>query len=159
MKRTMPLIASMTLALLVLAGVALAQDGVSKVCDTTCQGTDGDDHLIGTANPNTISGLKGADLIEGKAGADTLYGGLGGDAVYGANGKDKVYGGGGNDYVEGGSGEDYIDAGSGDDLVAAKDGFEDQVYCADGFDRVYVDSIDVLHDCEKKLANKPQPQP
>jgi Ca2+-binding RTX toxin-like protein len=159
MKRTMPLIASMTLALLVLVGVALAQDGVSKVCDTTCQGTDGDDHLIGTANPNTISGLKGADLIEGNAGADTLYGGLGGDAVYGANGKDKVYGGGGNDYVEGGSAEDYIDAGSGDDKVAAKDGFEDQVYCADGFDRVYVDSIDVLHDCEKKLANKPQPQP
>jgi calcineurin-like phosphoesterase family protein/hemolysin type calcium-binding protein len=125
----------------------------------TLQGTDGDDHLIGTANPNTISGLKGADLIEGNAGADTLYGGLGGDAVYGANGKDKVYGGGGNDYVEGGSAEDYIDAGSGDDLVAAKDGFEDQVYCAEGFDRVYVDSIDVLHDCEKKLANKPQPQP
>jgi hypothetical protein len=46
MKRTMPLIASMTLALLVLAGVALAQDGVRKVCDTTCQGTDGHDHLI-----------------------------------------------------------------------------------------------------------------
>ena len=34
MKRTTLLIASMMLALLVAAGVALAQDGVHKVCNT-----------------------------------------------------------------------------------------------------------------------------
>ena len=155
MKRTMPLIASMTLALLVLAGVALAQDGVSKVCDTTCQGTDGDDHLIGTANPNTIRGLKGADFVQGRAGGDTLYGDPGGDAVYGGNGQDQVNGGLGNDYVSGGSGEDHINAGAGNDTIAAKDGFEDQIYCGSGFDGVYVDRIDVLHDCERKLAEMP----
>jgi Ca2+-binding RTX toxin-like protein len=157
MKRTMLLIASMTLALLVVAGVALAQDGVRKVCDTNCKGTDGDDHLIGTANPNTIRGLKGADLIEGKARHDTLYGDAGGDAVYGGSGEDEAYGGGGNDYVDGGYGEDYIATGSGNDTVAARDGFEDQIYCGDGYDRVFVDRIDVLHECEKRLANKPQP--
>lgn len=156
-KRIVLLIASMTLALLVVAGVALAQDGVRKVCNTNCRGTAGDDHLIGTANPNTIRGLKGADLIQGKAGRDTLYGGLGGDAVYGGYGQDRVLGGHGNDYVEGGSGEDYINAGAGNDTVAAKDGLKDRIYCGTGFDRVYVDRIDVLHECERKLAEKPQP--
>jgi Ca2+-binding RTX toxin-like protein len=158
MKRTLLFMASAMLALLVLAGAAMAQDGVRKVCDTNCSGTAGDDHLIGTANPNTIRGLEGADLIQGNAGNDTLYGGLGGDAVYGGYGKDKVYGGAGNDYLDGGYGEDYINGGAGNDTIVAKDGLVDQVYCGDGYDRVYVDPIDVLHDCEKKLDQKPQPQ-
>ena len=155
MKRSILLIASLMLALLVLTGVAFAQDWARKVCDITCQGTDGDDRLIGTANPNTIRGLKGADFVQGRAGGDTLYGDPGGDAVYGGNGQDKVYGGLGNDYVNGGSAEDYINAGAGNDTIAAKDGFEDQIYCGTGFDGVYVDRIDVLHDCERNLAEMP----
>ena len=157
MKRIVLLAASMALALLVVAGVALAQDGVRKVCDTNCRGTAGDDYLIGTAKPNSIRGLQGADLVQGKAGGDTLYGGPGGDAIYGANGQDKVYADPGNDYVDGGAGEDHINAGAGDDTIAAKDGFEDQIYCGTGFDRIYVDRIDVLHDCERELAEKPKP--
>jgi Ca2+-binding RTX toxin-like protein len=157
MKRIVLLAASMALALLVVAGVALAQGGVRKVCDTNCRGTAGDDHLIGTASPNTIRGLQGADLVQGKAGGDTLYGGPGGDAIYGANGQDKVYGDLGNDYVDGGTGEDYINTGAGNDTIAAKDGFEDQIYCGTGFDRIYVDRIDVLHDCERRLSEKPRP--
>jgi Ca2+-binding RTX toxin-like protein len=157
MKRIVLLTASMTLALLIVAGVALAQGGVRKVCDTNCRGTAGDDRLIGTANRNTIRGLQGADLVQGKAGGDTLDGGPDGDAVYAANGQDKVYAGLGNDYVDGGSGKDHINAGPSDDTIAAKDGFEDQIYCGTGFDRIYVDRIDVLHDCELKLAEKPQP--
>jgi Ca2+-binding RTX toxin-like protein len=86
-----------------------------------------------------------------------LYGGPGGDAVYGGYGQDKVYGGLGDDYVDGGSGEDYINAGPGNDMIAAKDGFEDQIYCGTGFDQIYVDRIDVLNDCERKRAEKPQP--
>jgi Ca2+-binding RTX toxin-like protein len=157
MKRIVLLTASMTLALLIVAEVALAQDGVRKICDTNCRGTAGNDRLIGTANPNIIRGLQGADLVQGKAGGDTLYGGPDGDAFYAANGQDKVYAGLSNDYVDGGSGEDYINAGPGDDTIAAKDGFEDQIYCGAGFDRIYVDRIDVLHDCEQKLAEKPRP--
>jgi Ca2+-binding RTX toxin-like protein len=158
MKRTLLLVGSMTLALLVLAGAAIAQDGVRKVCDADCSGTAGDDLLIGTANPNTIRGLEGADLIQGNAGDDTLYGGPGRDAVYGGYGKDGVYGGRGNDYLDGGAKEDNIVAGAGNDAIAARDGFEDQVFCGEGFDRVYVDPIDVLQDCEKELDRKPQPQ-
>src|SRR5829696_5790676 len=66
MKRTMLLIASMMLALLVAAGVAPAQDGVSKVCNTSCSGTDGDDQLSGTANPNISQGRNGGDRKVGK---------------------------------------------------------------------------------------------
>ena len=158
MKRTMLLIASMMLALLVAAGVALAQDGVQKVCKTNCQGTDRDDQLSGTPNPNTITGRKGADQIEGLGGKDFLNGNLGSDAVYGGNGEDKVYGGGNNDYMQGGHKSDHIGTGSGDDVVAAKDGFKDQIYCGSDYDRVHVDRIDVLDGCEKKLTDKPQPQ-
>jgi hypothetical protein len=158
MKRTMLLIASMMLALLVAAGVALAQDGVTKVCNTNCHGTSRDDQLIGTPNPNTIKGRNGADQIEGNGAKDTLNGNLGADAVYGGNGEDKLYGGGNDDYVQGGIKKDYLGTGSGNDVVAAKDGFRDQISCGSNFDRVYVDRIDVLHFCEKKLSDKPQPQ-
>lgn len=158
MKRTMPLIATMMLALLVAAGVALAQDGVQKVCDTNCHGTDGDDHLIGTANPNTIKGLKGADLIQGKPANDTLHGNLGGDAVYGGNGVDQLDGGNGDDYANGGRGRDRISTGSGEDVVAARDGYKDRIDCGSDYDKVYVDRIDVLRGCEQKLNDKPRPQ-
>jgi Ca2+-binding RTX toxin-like protein len=158
MKRTMLLIASMMLALLVAAGVALAQDGVSKVCNTNCRGTDRDDQLSGTSKRNIIKGRNGADQIEGNGAKDTLNGNLGADAVYGGNGEDKLNGGGNDDYMQGGIKRDYIGTGSGNDVVAAKDGFRDQIYCGSNFDRVYVDRIDVLHQCEKRLSDKPQPQ-
>jgi Ca2+-binding RTX toxin-like protein len=158
MKRTMLLIASMMLALLVAAGVALAQDGVSKTGNTNCRGTDRDDHLSGTSKRNAIEGRNGADQIEGNGAKDTLNGNLGADAVYGGNGEDKLYGGGDDDYMEAGIKSDYIATGSGNDVVAAKDGFRDQIFCGSNFDRVYVDRIDVLHQCERRLSEKPQPQ-
>jgi len=158
MKRTLLLIASMMLALPVAAGVALAQDGVSKVCNTNCSGTNRDDRLSGTSKRNVIEGRNGADQIEGKGAKDTLNGNLGADAIYGGNGEDKLYGGGNDDYMQAGIKSDYLDTGSGDDVVAAKDGFRDQIYCGSSFDRVHVDRIDVLHHCEKKLGDEPQPQ-
>jgi Ca2+-binding RTX toxin-like protein len=158
MKRTMLLIASMMLALLIAAGVALAKEGVIKVCNTNCNGTERDDQLSGTANPNAIKGRRGADQIEGDGAKDTLNGNLGADAVYGGNSEDKLYGGSHNDYVQGGSKSDHLGTDSGSDVVEAKDGFRDQIYCGSGYDRIYVDRIDVLHGCEKKLSDKPQPQ-
>jgi Ca2+-binding RTX toxin-like protein len=158
MKRTMLLIATMMLALLMTTGVALAQVGVDKVCNTNCHGTDGDDRLIGTANPNTIKGLKGADLIQGNPANDTLYGNLGGDAVYGGNRVDQVDSGNGNDYANGGRGHDRISTGAGEDVVAARDGYKDRINCGSDYDKICVDRIDVLQGCEKKLNAKPQPQ-
>ncbi|HET9927582.1 MAG TPA: hypothetical protein VFQ09_02140, partial [Rubrobacter sp.] len=74
MKRIVLLMASIMLALLLVAGVALAQDGVSKVCNTNCSGTNRDDQLTGTSNPNDIEGRNGADEIEGNGAKDTLNG-------------------------------------------------------------------------------------
>jgi Ca2+-binding RTX toxin-like protein len=158
MKRTVLLIASMMLALLVAAGVALAQDGVSKVCNNKCRGTDRDDQLSGTSKRNAIKGRNGADHIDGKGAKDLLNGNLGADAIYGGNGEDKLYGGGNDDYMQAGIKSDYLGTGSGNDVIAAKDGFKDQIYCGSNFDRVYVDRIDVLHRCEKKLSDEPRPQ-
>jgi Ca2+-binding RTX toxin-like protein len=158
MKRTTLLVASMVLAMLVATGAVLAQDGASKVCDTTCRGTDRDDQLTGTSERNAMKGLNGADKIEGKGAKDTLNGNLGEDAIYGGNGEDKLYGGGNSDYLQGGIKSDYINSGPGNDIIAAKDGFKDQIYCGSAYDRVYVDRIDVLHGCEKKLGDMPQPQ-
>jgi Ca2+-binding RTX toxin-like protein len=157
-KRTILLIASMLLAMLVVTGVALAQDGVSKVCSSTCRGTDRDDQLTGTSERNAIKGLDGADKIEGKGAKDTLNGNRGEDAIYGGNGEDKLYGGGNSDYLQGGIKSDYMNTGPGNDIIAAKDGFKDQIYCGSAYDRVYVDRIDVLHGCEKRLSDLPQPQ-
>ena len=103
--------------------VALAQDGVSKICNTDCRGTDRDDQLTGTSKANAIEGRNGADQIEGNGAKDTLNGNLGADAIYGGNGEDKLYGGGNDDYMQGGIKRDYISTGSGDDVIAAKDGF------------------------------------
>jgi RTX calcium-binding nonapeptide repeat (4 copies) len=158
MKRTMLLMASTMLALLVATGVALAQDGVSKVCSANCRGTDRDDQLSGTSKRNAIEGRNGADQIEGNGAKDTLNGNLGADAIYGGNGEDKLYGGGNDDYMQGGIKSDYISTGSGNDVIAAKDGFKDQIFCGSNYDRVHVDAVDVLHRCEKKLSGKPQPQ-
>jgi Ca2+-binding RTX toxin-like protein len=158
MKRTMLLMASMMLALLVAAGVALAQDGVSKVCKTNCRGTDRDDRLSGTSKRNAITGRNGADQIAGNGAKDTLNGNLGEDAIYSGNGEDKLYGGGNSDYLQGGIKKDYINTGPGNDVIAAKDGFKDQIYCGSAYDRVYVDRIDELHGCEKRLSDMPQPQ-
>src|SRR3712207_8348822 len=62
----MQLVAAMGLALLVAAGVALAQTvgdqrgpGVTKTCPRDCDGTTYPDTLIGTNAPNHIEGLGG----------------------------------------------------------------------------------------------------
>ena len=62
MRRTMLLVAATALALVVAAGVALAQPygdqgpGVTRLCQTNCAGTTYPDTLVGTNDPNTIHG-------------------------------------------------------------------------------------------------------
>jgi hypothetical protein len=49
------------------------------------EGGAGDDHIIGNAENNTLSGLDGDDVIEGYLGADILTGGIGSDVFAYAN--------------------------------------------------------------------------
>ena len=70
------------------------------------QGTNGDDHLFGTAAADHLEGLGGNDRLEGLGGDDLLEGGEGNDRLEGGTGSDNLLGGAGNDYLE-----DRLDAG------------------------------------------------
>src|SRR5215204_3598800 len=74
MRRTVVLLATMALTLLVTSGLALA---VNKV------GTQGRDFLKGTNKADNLIGNGETDLIFGLAGNDTLLGGSGKDLVFG----------------------------------------------------------------------------
>ena len=71
------------------------------------EGTEGHDHLVGTAEHDEISGGKGRDKLIGKLGDDELFG----DA-----GRDVLKGGPGDDYLDGGAGRDAYRGGQGDDI-------------------------------------------
>src|SRR5215217_6728630 len=148
MRRTMLLLATMALTLLVASGVALALTRIGTDGPDTLRGTKGDDNLIG----------KGAnDILLSLAGEDTLLGGPGNDAVQGGLGSDNVLGGEGNDYMVDGEFEppavkDILSAGEGNDVlnVANKPAGKDVVSCGSGIDRVLADRADmVAPDCEK----------
>ena len=177
MRRTIVLLATMALTLLVASGVALA---VTRI------GTEGPDTLRGTNKDDTLTGRGGNDILLALAGDDTLLGGPGKDIVNGGNleepfGGDKtLVGGDGNDAVEGGLGSDNMVGGKGNDFVlggefappAAKDTLtgdaggdvidvvnkpagEDVVSCGGGFDRVLADRADIVApDCEKVFVRE-----
>jgi Ca2+-binding RTX toxin-like protein len=171
MRRTILLLATMSLTLLVASGVALA---VTKI------GTNGPDTLRGTNKADNLLGRSANDILLALAGNDNLLGGPGKDIVYGGDenrqsgGNKNMVGGSGNDSVIGGRGSDIVlgeegndlvvdgpdrefatdnvSGGDGNDVVAAvnRPAFVDIVSCGGGFDRVIVDRKDVLApDCEK----------
>ena len=121
MRRTILLLATIALTLLVASGVALA---VTKI------GTNGPDTLMGTNGADNLLGRGGNDRLFSLAGRDNLLGGPGRDVVFGGrivggscceddfSGGDKnVAGGPGNDNVNGGKGSDNILGGRGNDIV------------------------------------------
>jgi Ca2+-binding RTX toxin-like protein len=173
MRRTVLLLVTMALTLLVASGVALA---LNKV------GTNGPDTLRGTNRPDNLVGLGGNDDLFALGGNDNLLGGPGRDNVLGGNefapgasGGDKnLMGGPGNDRVFGGSGSDTIVGGEGNDFlvdspyrrpskdklfgengndvidVLSSPAVKDVVVCGNGFDRVLADRADlVAPDCER----------
>jgi Ca2+-binding RTX toxin-like protein len=174
MRRTIVLLATISLTLLVASGVALA---VTKI------GTNGPDTLRGTNRADQLVGKGGNDKLLALAGNDTLLGGPGKDIVNGGSlerpfGGDKnLVGGPGNDLVQGGLDSDNVVGQEGNDLLvdgdnadisapqkdnlAGEDGNDvlasinepadvDVIVCGSGFDRVLVDRKDVVApDCEK----------
>jgi Ca2+-binding RTX toxin-like protein len=148
MRRTILLVVTMALTLMVASGVALA---VTKI------GTDGHDNLKGTKGSDTLSGGGGRDRIDGRAGHDVISGGLGSDGyLYGGRGVDVISGGPGHDtLIDGPFREAAVDAlsgGGGDDFfwVDNHPAFKDIVSCGSGYDIVSADTKDVVpDDCEK----------
>ena len=126
MLRRMILLGGMLLVgVIMVGGMALADDKV---------GTFGQDTLIGTDQMDRLYALGAADVIRGKAGNDDCYGG---------SGFDEIRCGEGNDRIDGGFGEDDLFGGSGNDTISAADGRVDLVNCGPGIDTAYVDEEDI----------------
>jgi hypothetical protein len=122
MKRVAALFVTVSLALALSAGTALAAT------------------LLGTGAPNTLTGTGGSDVLVGRGGSDD---------VHGMGGRDALYGGSGGDQVSGGAGKDILYGGPGDDQLHADDGARDVVFCGGGRDTVFADPIDyVAPGCE-----------
>ena len=172
MRRSMLLLATMALTLLVASGLALAVTKIGTDGRNFLKGTDKADNLIGQGETDLIFGLAGDDHLLGGSGKDivqgntferslgghkNLAGGDGNDVVFGGKGSDKVMGQEGNDFLSDGEFEnavkDDLSGGTGNDVldVINKTGVtKDVVACGSGFDRVIADSKDVVApDCER----------
>lgn len=120
MRKTVLMLASAALAVLLGSGVALA---VTKQCGSDkCVGTSESDRLLGNGRPNWMVGRDGNDTLKGFDGADYLYGSEGNDWVVGGNswGPDQINGGPGKDRLEGGLGPDdyfFASASWGNDTI------------------------------------------
>jgi Ca2+-binding RTX toxin-like protein len=93
MKRTIALLTTMAMILLLATSVALA---AAISCPTgpngTCRGTASADTITGTANRDIIDSFRGSDTLNARGANDTLDGGQGNDALNGGRGDDKLDG-------------------------------------------------------------------
>ena len=87
MRKTLLLLTTMALALLVAGGVALAATVTCKV-GVACNGTTSGDMITGTTSNDTIKGLGGNDTIRALDGIDKINGGPKNDNMNGAAGND-----------------------------------------------------------------------
>jgi Ca2+-binding RTX toxin-like protein len=171
MRRTIVLLATMALTVLVASGVALAVNKVGTDGPDTLRGTNGDDNLIGKGGNDDLYALNGRDTLLGGPGKDVvvdapggvwrrgdkiLLGGPGNDIVVAGRGSDKVVGEEGNDFLVDGPvfdvALDVVSGGDGNDVLAVDNApaAKDIATCGGGFDRVLADSKDlVASDCER----------
>jgi Ca2+-binding RTX toxin-like protein len=117
MRRTVVLLATTVLSLLVASGVALA---LTKI------GTDGPDMLIGTKGSDQLLGRGGTDWIDGLGGNDVISGGPGDKNPLTSRAIGILDGGRGADVISGGPGRDWLFDGPwpGDSAVDILDGGE-----------------------------------
>jgi len=156
MRRTIVLVATMALTLLVASGVAWA---VIKV------GGPGPDTLMGTKGSDTLAGRGNSDWIDGRAGKDVINGGPGDDdplspaigILDGGPGADVISGGPGGDMLidgpsPGDSAVDILYGGDGNDFFITdnRPPARDIVSCGAGRDFASVDPKDIVRgDCER----------
>lgn len=112
---------------------AAAGEGADFVKAENVIGSDFDDLLKGSSEPNTIVGGIGDDTIKGRAGKDLLSGGRGADTVEGGSGADTIFGDAGSDELSGQKGGDSIWGGSGNDTIIGNAG-NDTLNGEDGWD-------------------------
>jgi Ca2+-binding RTX toxin-like protein len=141
MRRTIVLLTTMALTLLVASGVALAVTKIGTNGPDTLRGTNGADNLLGKGGNDVLFALGGRDNLLGGEGKDWLFGGnegraFGGDKnLVGGPGNDGVQGGIGSDTLFGASGNDFVNGDNGSDSVSGGEG-RDFVDGAKGADRM-----------------------
>lgn len=129
MRRTVLLLASTALAVLLVSGVALAAT-VTCIGGTECKGTGERDTLYGTQERDVMYGYKLEDRLYGYRGIDQMFGGEGSDTFYGGlgndyseedqRGYDTFYGEGGNDYFIDRLGPNRVLGGGGSDRLHSR---------------------------------------
>ncbi len=127
MRKTILVLASMALAVLLASGIALA---------ATVKGDENDNVLTGTPNRDVINPFGGNDTVYALGGNDDVRHSYGNDKILGGSGNDTLRGGFDNDEIWGGPGRDLIDC-------AYLETREDDVG-----DTAYADSEDTVVDCK-----------
>jgi hypothetical protein len=92
---------------------------------------DGNDTVVGTALPDTLTAGAGDDSVYGMAGDDWMDGNGGRDNLIGGDGDDRVYGGNGGDTLDGGAGRDVLYGEVGSNLYITRDRNRDWVFATD----------------------------
>jgi len=100
MRKSVLLVASIALAVLLASGVALAAN---------IKGDENDNELTGTSSRDTISPFAGNDTVYALGGNDDVRHSYGNDYILGGSGDDTLRGGFDNDVIWGGPGKDLID--------------------------------------------------
>lgn len=90
MRRSVLALSVMIAALLLASGLALAAtlNPVNCQVGVICNGTSGDDRIVGTSRADTMRGRAGNDRILGRDGNDRISGDAGGDTINGEGGMD-----------------------------------------------------------------------
>ena len=128
MRRTIMLMATMTLATFVVGGVAYALDftcggeGDTDPDPGDCRGTTDADSITGTSRTDLIDTLAGNDTVDARAGDDVVIGREGQDTIHGRGGEDDVVGDEGSDTLFGEGGPDTLSGGGGTNLYFGASG-------------------------------------
>jgi hypothetical protein len=85
-------------------------------------GSNGNDFLNGTNQPDIFIALDGNDTISGNNGDDVILAGSGNDTTSGNNGDDVILAGSGNDTANGNNGSDVVSGGLGNDSLFGNNG-------------------------------------
>jgi hypothetical protein len=129
MKKTVLLLASLALAMLLASGVALAAN---------VKGNEKDNELTGTPSRDTIIPFGGNDTVYALGGNDDVRHSYGKDYIFGGSGNDTLRGGFDSDIIWGGPGKDLIDCA----YLESRDKGED-------YDIAHADAEDTVVDCEE----------
>ncbi len=135
MRKTILVLTSVALAVLLAGGVALAAN---------IKGTGGNDVLEGTPSRDVLIPFDGDDTVYAGGGSDDVRHSFGDDLIKGGPGNDTLRGGRGNDVIYGGAGRDLIDCAY---LETRSGDTGDTAY--------YTPGEDTVVDCKTKITPDP----